>query len=139
MLSKKLLDSIPQSVRILRRISAESLDQSVTFQQLRILNLVHEGQGPTQMAMSLQISMAAVSKVIDVLDKKKFISKSVGADRRTCVLKLTKKGRSILDKVGKHLMKRLSSGLEKLSDEERKALLEGLVILDQLMIYMKEG
>lgn len=138
MLSAKLIESIPKSIRILRKFSSQSLSGSLTFQQFRVLNLVKEGQGQTQIAETVQVSLAATSKMINSLIKKNFITRKAGEDRRTQILKLTPKGKSTLDKVHKHVMKKLDVGLEDLSSTEKGQLLQGLTVLDKLTQKLKE-
>ena len=137
-LPEKLLEMIPKSVRMLRKISAEALDVSITFQQFRILKKISEGQSLTQMAETLQISLAAVSKTTESIVVKKFVVRKVAKDKRCQILKLTPLGKKILDKVGKHRRKVLSAALEKLSLQQTKELTDGLEALDQLILHMKE-
>lgn len=138
MLSAKLLDSIPKSVRILRKFSTESLGGYLTLQQFRVLNLVSEGHGQTQMAEILDVSVAAISKMITTLIDQKLITRKSGSDKRTYIIELTAKGQSTLSKVKKFVKKKLDDGAQGLSQEEINQLLKGLTVLDKLMLKMKE-
>lgn len=138
MLSAKLLDSIPNSIRIIRKFSTQSLDGHITLQQFRVLKLITEGHGQTQMAEILDVSLAAISKMITSLLKQNLITRKAGSDKRTQLLKLTPKGKSTLEKVKKFVEKKLNAGIQNLSKEESVSLMEGLKVLDKLMHKMKE-
>ena len=138
MLSKKLIETIPQFICIIRKLSTESLGGTLTLQQMRVLNLINEGQGQTQMADTLQVSLAAVSKMITCLTKNKIIQSKVGLDRRIHILSLTPKGNQTLEKITKYVISKLDIGIADLTKEEKDQLMKGLLILDQLTQKMKE-
>lgn len=138
MLSAKLLESIPQSIRIIRKFSTQSLGGYLTIQQFRVLKLIKEGHGQTQMAELLDVSVAAISKMMTSLMSQKLITRKAGADKRTFVIKLTPKGQSTLMKVKRYVEAKLAVGIEGLSQEEAQSLQKGLVVLDKLMQKMKE-
>ena len=138
MLSEKLLDTIPYSIRTIRKLYSESLDGALTLQQIRVLTLISEGQGLTQIADTLQVSLAAVSKMVSSLSKKKIIMRKEGVDRRTHVLTLTPQGKSSLEKIKKMVRAKLDVGISDLSKEESAQLIKGLSILEVLMKKFKE-
>ena len=138
MLSEKLLDTIPYSIRTIRKLISESLDGTFTLQQIRVLTLISEGQGVTQIADTLQVSLAAVSKMVSSLSKKKIIMSKEGVDRRTHVLTLTPQGKSSLEKIKKMVRAKLDVGISDLSKEESAQLINGLSILEVLMKKFKE-
>ena len=138
MLSAKLLDSIPHSIRILRKFSTQSLGGFLTLQQFRVLNLIKEGQGQTQIAETLDVSLAAISKMTTSLVNQKLINRKAGPDKRTQVIKLTNKGKLTLEKVKKYVEKKLDTGIEGLTREDKADLMQGLIALDKLMQKMKE-
>ncbi len=138
MLSKKILSSIPNSVRIIRRLAAGSLASDITFQQFRVLNLTFEGEGQTQMAQTLQVSMAAVSKMVDALEKKGFLIREQGSDRRCLTLKLSIEGLKRRKVVTDHVEKTFEKKIKKLSKEEQNDLIKGLDVLDKLMGHVNE-
>jgi DNA-binding MarR family transcriptional regulator len=138
MLSEKLLDTLPYSIRTIRKLYSESLDGALTLQQIRVLTLISEGQGLTQIADTLQVSLAAVSKMVSSLSKKKIIISKEGVDRRTHVLTLTPQGKSSLEKIKKMVRAKLDVGINDLSKEESDQLIKGLSILEVLMKKFKE-
>jgi DNA-binding MarR family transcriptional regulator len=138
MLSKKLLESIPKSIRVIRKLSTESLAGALTLQQIRVLNRINAGEGQTEMADNLQVSLAAISKMVGGLTRKKFIQSKTGTDRRTHIHTLTPKGKQTLDKITKYITAKLDIGIADLTKEEKDQLLNGLIILDRLMNKVKE-
>lgn len=138
MLSEKLLDTLPYSIRTIRKLYSESLDGALTLQQIRVLTLISEGHGLTQIADTLQVSLAAVSKMVSSLSKKKIIMRKEGVDRRTHVLTLTPQGKSSLEKIKKMVRAKLDVGISDLSKEESAQLIKGLSILEVLMKKFKE-
>jgi DNA-binding MarR family transcriptional regulator len=138
MLAQSLLTSLPRSIRVLRRLSRESLAKGVTFGQLRLLFLVKEGLGTTQMAEALQVSVAAISKMINLLEQKKFLIKAPALDRRAVELKLTAQGNKILKMVSLQVEERLNRGLGELTQAEKKELARGILLLDRLMELMHD-
>jgi DNA-binding MarR family transcriptional regulator len=138
MLSEKLLDTIPCSIRTIRKLYAESLDGALTLQQIRVLTLISEGQGLTQIADTLQVSLAAVSKMVSALSKKKIIMSKEGLDRRTQILTLTPQGKNSLDKIKKMVRSKLDIGINDLTNDESAQLMKGLAILEVLMKKFKE-
>lgn len=138
MLSRKILSSIPNSIRTIRRLAAGSLESDITFQQFRILNLTYEGMGQTQMSQNLQVSMAAISKMVDSLVKRGLLIREQGADRRCLTLKLSPEGLRIRKVVTGQVEKTFEKNLKKLTKEEQHDLKKGLDVLDKLTGYVNE-
>ncbi len=138
MLSKKILASIPRSIRTIRRLAASSLKSEITFQQFRILNLTFEGMGQTQMSQNLQVSMPAISKIIDQLVKRGLLERETGTDRRCFKLKLTSEGTKIRKLVTNQVAKVVDKNFSKLTKIEQADLNRGLDVLDKLMGYINE-
>ena len=139
MLASTVMESIPQSVRVLRKFVIESLAGDITLQQFRTMKLISEGYGPSLIAETLSVSLAAVSKMLSSLESKKLISKKAGADRREQILSLTPQGKKILSQVMKHVEKKLQLGTSQLDSAEQKTLQNGLEVLNKLMSMVKEG
>lgn len=138
MLANKLLDSIPKAIRIIRRLSTESLGGSLSLQQMRVLMLISEGQGQTQIADTLQVSLAAISKVIHFLIDNELILSEAGSDRRTHILSLTPKGKQTLKRISSYVQSKLEIGIADLTKAEKDQLLKALSTLDRLMQKVKE-
>jgi DNA-binding MarR family transcriptional regulator len=139
MLASIVMESIPQSVRVLRKFVIESLAGDITLQQFRTMKLISEGYGPSLIAETLSVSLAAVSKMLSSLESKKLISKKAGSDRREQILSLTPQGKKILSQVMKHVEKKLELGASQLDSAQQKTLQNGLEVLNKLMSMVKEG
>ena len=138
MLSGKILVSIPKAIRTLRKLSAKALKNDLTFQQFRILQFAFEGMGQTQMSQNMQVSMAAVSKLVDPLVKKGLLIREEGKDRRCHHLKLSREGGKIRKQVENEVGHQLEKQFKKLSPKELKELEKGLEVLNKLMGFMNE-
>ena len=139
MSAKKVLESIPSAIRVLRKLTVEFLDGSVTFHQTRILFYIKDGFGQSQIANALQVSPAAVCKVTHQLAEKGYVSINPGADRRERRMMLTKDGAKMLSAVSKRIEKRLNKNIESLTNQERDDLIRGLTVLDKIIGQIKEG
>lgn len=137
--SKKVLESVPRAIRVIRSMTVAVLDGSLTFHQTRVLFLIKEGFGQSQIAEAVQVSPAAVCKLMHQLEEKKFITMVPGEDRRERRLELTKQGLKILTTVTKQMEKKMNKGIEALSAEEKEDLIKGLSVLDKLIVRIKEG
>ena len=139
MMSAQILSSIPKAIRSLRRISAGSLKNDMTFQQFRILTLVDEGMGQTQMAQNLQVSPAAISKIVDILVKKDLLVRETGEDRRCLNLKLSSKGEKLRSCIRNEVIKKLDLHLKMLTKKEQADLKRGLEVLDKFIGSLNEN
>ncbi len=139
MLAKKVLGTIPGSIRTLRKMTVSVLDGSLTFHQTRVLFFIKEGFGQSQIAELMQVSPAAVCKLMHQLSDKKFIKMIPGEDRRSRKLELTKEGAKLLTAVSRAVEKKLNKGIDSLSNSERDDLMKGLEVLDKLFGQIKEG
>jgi DNA-binding MarR family transcriptional regulator len=138
MLTDLILTSIPLAVRTLRRSCASSLGGEITFQQFRVLSQVYEGMGQTQISQNLQVSVAAVSKLVDLLVKRELVKRDPGEDRRSHRLTLTREGEKLRRKVHDAVARELQRNVKKLSKQELSDLKRGLSVLDKLMGYVNE-
>ncbi len=138
MLTDLIFSSIPFAVRTLRRSCASSLAGEITFQQFRVLSQVHEGMGQTQISQNLQISVAAVSKFVDLLVKRELVKRAPGEDRRSHRLTLTREGDKLRRTVHDAVARELQRNLKKLNKQELSDLEQGLSVLDKLMGLVNE-
>lgn len=138
MLAKEILRIIPRSIRIIRKLSSNSLDRNINLQHLRILILVKEGQGQTQMAETLQVSLPAISKMMNGAALKELIERSPGKDGRCLSLKLTTKGKRVLNLVLGEVESKIEPAIEKLTITEKKHLEQGLLVLEKVMNQVNE-
>jgi DNA-binding MarR family transcriptional regulator len=138
MLSTKFMETIPQSIRVIRKLVSHSLYNDLTFQQFRVLALTHEGMGQTQMAQNMHISMAAVSKMVDRLVKMKLMEREQCEDRRCFKLTLTKEGEKIRKTIREQVGKELEKSFKKLTKKEQEELTRGFEVLAKLIGIVNE-
>ncbi|HXH29216.1 MAG TPA: MarR family transcriptional regulator [Bacteriovoracaceae bacterium] len=138
MLAKRLLVSIPTTIRIIRRLSVAKVGKKLSLQQLRVLVLIKENKGQAELAELLYISPAAVSKMVDSLVTKKLVTKKPGKDARSKSLQLTKDGKRTLATVSAYVEDQLTAGLERLTAKEHAELNRGLEVLDKFMGIVNE-
>lgn len=100
--------------------------------------MIFEGMNQTQMSQNLQVSMAAVSKIVDLLVKKNLLQREAAEDRRCVKLKLTKEGEKLRNQVRTSVQKELEKHLKKLTLKEQADLKIGLDVLDKLMGFLNE-
>lgn len=137
-LSAQILEVIPFSVRIIRRLSSSVLKGRVTIHHLRILVLVQEGMGQKGVSETLQVSEAAISKTIASLVEKKLLKKKIGVDKRSREITLTASGTRILKLARDLVEEQLIPELDSLKSDEKKKLKEGLEVLQKVMTGVKE-
>ena len=139
MLPKRILSVIPFSIRIIRRLSLESLDGAMPLQQIRVLFLINEGKRQSEMAEVLQVSGAAISKIINQLVLKKYAIRSECEDRRCVGLTLTAEGKKVMGLVSGQIENRLKTNMKNLTKKELEHLSQGLVVLEKLMGQINEA
>jgi DNA-binding MarR family transcriptional regulator len=105
---------------------------------LRSMILIKEGLGASQIADTLHVSGAAISKIINSLETKNILKRSPGKDGRSICLRLTPKGQKTLSLVSKHAEKEFEKAITKLSPSEKESLNKGLMALEKLMSHMNE-
>lgn len=137
-ITKKLLDTIPCSIRVIRKLSSEVLDNSISLMDLRILILVRDGLSQTEMANVTQVSKARISKLVNSPTLIKMIKKTTAGDRRSSELELTDYGEKELKNILKRVEKKMNFAVLKLSQSEKEKLYEGLLVLEKLTKLMKE-
>jgi len=138
MIEKKILSILPSAMCTIRKLSHEMVESSMTLPQLRVLFFIEKGMGQTEMAEVLQVSSAAVSKMIHSLVDKSYATRETLDDRRRVGLKLTREGKKVLTLVSGTLEKTLATNIKKLSSKEYTQLSEGLKVLEKLMGFIHE-
>ena len=113
-----------------RNISASGLD--ITIDQWLIMKVVLENGELKQNEMAEKVfkDAASVTRIIDLLINKEYLSREVhGSDRRRTQLKLTSKGKSILFKVQVIVEKNRELALKGISESKIKYMSKLLSIV----------
>ncbi len=90
------------------------------------------------MSQNLQVSMAAISKMVDILVKRGFLIREPAVDRRCLTLKLSPEGLRIKKVVTGQVEKILDKKIKNLTKEEQNDLIKGLDVLNKLMGFVNE-
>jgi DNA-binding MarR family transcriptional regulator len=132
--SQRVLDSVRRIVRALRLASRRAESRfGLSGAQLFVLQALKDGSPSTigELGERTYTHQSSVSTVVTKLEGARLLSRSrSGADARRREVRITPKGRKILEKRLELGQSRLVSGIARLSDRERRllaALLERLV------------
>ena len=104
----------------------------ITVPQFRTMIFIsrHEGACLSDVTAHSGLTLATMSKVIDVLVKRGLVLREVSPeDRRRITLELTPEGRETLDRARRHTRARLVEMLAILSPAERKAVVRAMECL----------
>jgi DNA-binding MarR family transcriptional regulator len=98
-----------------------NLGINLTSDQWIILKRLSEEEGQTQRELSESISKdpASMTRILDLLEKEQLIER-VSADRRSFIVHLTNKGKSLVERVIPEAVKYRQKGIEGLSEEEMR-------------------
>jgi len=131
-LANKIFETMPLLGRMLRR---ERINGTGDFQQVHALKHLMQGPLPqAQLAEHLRMNPSALSKLIDVLEHKGYVTRMIDPeDRRRMVIALTEEGRTFQRKMLAQSMEQANRSLKTLSPEERTTLSEALDIVTKLI------
>ncbi len=105
------------------------LRRSFSLVHLHVLTLL-ETSGPmsiSALAESLDVSVAAVTGIVDRMEERRLVERRQGPDdRRVVVVHATRRGTRVFEALGRQRRAVLAPILERMSDEEIAATLTGL-------------
>ena len=120
-----------------RRLEAEYARGDVTGPQRLVMHALVLSEGLSLKELSAKVSLAhsTVSGIVDRLEKKGFVSRQVlESDRRVTHIKVTKPVRQFMEKQAPELaLHPLLDALRKASEAERRAVKQGIEILERLL------
>lgn len=127
-----LLDTVPGVMKELRTEARRSNNGSLTLPQFRILAQLF-CDSPTNnknLAEAIGVSVAATSRMLDLLEKRGFVEKVPGkTDKREIQLRLTAKGNKHFESVRKTIQARLQDRFSLMSEAELRQVESGLQAL----------
>ncbi len=97
----------------------------ITFQQYNLLTaLSQEGEMPmNQLAKHLHITKPAITRLVDRLERKKFLTRKVHLkDRRILLIKLTSRGTSAVRSIQKDFIEFITRTVSRISIEEKEII-----------------
>jgi DNA-binding MarR family transcriptional regulator len=141
--ARLLLDSVPGLMRRVFeavRQSKQDEDDPLTMGQIRMLDIL--GHGPrtlSELASLHHVTPSTMSRTVDVLVRRDWVSRQQApSDRRQVVLTLTEGGQEALGASRQHMYDVATRLLERLDDDERARLYDGLSVLQRLVERTKE-
>lgn len=97
----------------------------VTFQQYNLLTaLSQEGEMPmNHLAKRLHITKPAVTRLVDRLEKERFLARKIHLkDRRILLIKLTSKGASAVRGIQKDFIEFITRTISRISEQEKETI-----------------
>jgi DNA-binding MarR family transcriptional regulator len=134
MLVRELAETFPLLMSRIRATMRNNAKGQMTVAQLRILgSLYQESRTVTDLAEWQGVSAPAMSKMVDVLEKKGWIERGVHSqDRRQVGLKLTSEGRKRFLDLRKQSQIRIAERLAKASDSDKQLIRQALTVLNTM-------
>lgn len=131
--STHLLRTVPMAMRTIRSMLDEESNECLSMPQLRLLRMINlEINQVSMIAKTLIVSQASVSKMVDVMEEKGYITRSSGIDKRVAILKLTGKGEKIHESVQLSLEQKLEKLMKGLTKKNKEDLIAGLDVLNKV-------
>ncbi len=123
---------VERAFRNVRRYSNSEFAKfghDISVEQWIVLKQVSEAPGTTQrqVAVSTNKDPASVTRVLDQLQKRHFIERVSGSDRRSFRVMLTKEGEALVADILPKAIKIREKGLEGFTPEEEKAFVAFLL------------
>lgn len=123
------METAPLLMRAIRREMKQQRPAELSLPQFRTLRLVrrHPGMSLSQLAARLDLTLASVSKLIDVLVKHGLVQREAGTeDRRKIALALTLAGEEALTAAWQATHTRMAALLATLTAEDRAAVAQAM-------------
>jgi len=135
-LARRVLDVIPPLMHRIRGEMRTEATSELSVQQFRILSNIRRGLCFTnEIAADQRVSLAAISRAIDVLVKRNLVARKPDRkDRRRVSLRLTKLGTTLFARFGNRAQTMLESRIKKLNGQEQLQLKLGLSQIEKLFV-----
>ena len=131
--SSHLLRTVPMAMRTIRSMLDEESNEYLSMPQLRLLRMINlEINQVSIIAKTLIVSQASVSKMVDAMEEKGYITRSSGIDKRVAILKLTSKGEKIHQSVQSAIEQKLEKLMKGLTKKNKEDLIAGLDVLNKV-------
>ncbi len=120
---------------ISERLGAAYAGEGVTIPEWRVLAVVAEAPSVAARDVVAKTPMdkMAVSRSVASLETKGLIARAPASDRRVSALKLTRKGRSVFDRIAAIALAYEEALLAALNDQQRRAFFDGLQRLESAL------
>jgi DNA-binding MarR family transcriptional regulator len=136
--ARLLLETMPNLMRNLggaMRQCKSGEEEHLNMGQFRMLGMLLHAAPCTlsELAVSHHVTPSTMSRMIDVLVRKAWVARETDpTDRRQVILTLTNEGRAALGAMGQYMQNAATAMLDRLDDDERARLYDGLTVLRKL-------
>lgn len=130
--ARQMIDTVPLVMQFMRRQMRRASKQKLSIAQLRTLNFVdkHDRPSLSDAADFIGLSLPAMSRLIDALVRKKFVSRtSCVNDRRHIRLGVTAGGKAALDEAWQAAHARLTEEVGAMTVEQRGTISAAMDVL----------
>jgi len=129
-----LLELLRQTIRIIYRplIWRKAAELELTRPQAQVLHYIekHPGCYMGEVAKALEVSVSAITQVVDRLERRKYVARGTDpSDRRTYTLDLTSDGQAQVSVLRGLQIESLDDVLKRMTARDRKHLMKGLEAL----------
>lgn len=120
-----LTEQFVDSLFRIKRISAGATSSiGINFGELIVLKNLDKNFNVSDIQKNLNISMPAVSQMLNSLQKRGYITREIdSADRRKILVSLTPEGKEVLQRAKESQKKFLESAMLKLGEEDAKQII----------------
>jgi len=136
-----LIPQIGKNIRIANFI--DSARRGLTLSQVTVLLLLKEARGTTmpmgQIARELGVSLPTASGLVDRLHREGLVDRVVNdRDRRVVLVRLTRKGRTVIQRMLRLLSDLLTRLLAHLTEPEQESLAQAVERVFELSLAIRE-
>jgi len=134
-LAIEVLDSIPLVMYFIRKQARQCNTIDISVPQIRVLAYLRLAPGAslTQLAENLGVTKATASNLIDRMVQRQLVMRCENTEeRRSVKLTITKDGEQHLQEARAMVLKGLANNLEKVAQEKRRKISEGVCLLREL-------
>jgi DNA-binding MarR family transcriptional regulator len=134
-IAELILDVVPGTMRVIRRLLREAAKGELTVPQLRILAHVSRNVTTAAELAELQgVSPAAISKMVDALANRGLLLRTrKEGDRKQIFLQLSPKGKSVYAKSRRAARDQIASLISQLKGEDKAQIQAGLEALREAL------
>jgi MarR family transcriptional regulator for hemolysin len=122
---------IEKANKVVRRYSQEDFVQAgipITVDQWLVMKKINDVESINQieLANALFKDKASITRILDLLLKKRLVTKEAGTDKRASVLKLTSQGKTFISQILPRVKSHRKKAIAGMKESELKILREGL-------------
>lgn len=135
-LATHLIEVIPRAMREIRASNRSYKGTQLSLPQFRVLaNIWRLPKTNKQLAEDIGLSVAAMSRIVDALEKQKLVSrKTDNVDRRVSNISITKEGLQLFTSIRSKTCNKIADQLLLLSHKELVDLQNGLTVIENTML-----